>query len=217
MASAFFDNPITIWHVPDESRRRDVMRDFFMVLLEDVYTRFGLVYTNVGEAVSGAMWTAHDVQEERRPKPGLPLLECRTCNTPQAHSRLPRDMIVPPDVSADVDRALAAVFRDFSRTFALFELLDAHHPQEAHYYLQFIGVRPGCQRAGIGSALLRAVLDRCDLDGAAAYLEADDRSKPLYAKHGFEATGEIRLPSGPKVWPMWRAPRRVPDHEKAGR
>jgi hypothetical protein len=25
MASAFFDNPITIWHVPDEARRLDVM------------------------------------------------------------------------------------------------------------------------------------------------------------------------------------------------
>ena len=217
MASAFFDNPITIWHVPDESRRLDVMRDFFMVLLETVYTRFGLVYTNVGEVTSGAMWIAHDAQEGRRPVPGLPLLECRTCNTPRARGRVPRNMVVPPDTSAEMDGALAVVFRDFPRTFDIFELLDANHPQDPHYHLQFIGVHPECQGAGIGSALLRAVLDRCDREGAAAYLEADERSKLLYLKHGFEASGELRLPKGPSFWPMWRAPRRVPDHDEAGR
>jgi ribosomal protein S18 acetylase RimI-like enzyme len=204
MASAFFDNPITIWHVPDESRRLDVMRDFFTVLLENVYTRFGLVFTNVGEVASGAMLIA--AQEDRRPMPGLPLLECRTCNTPRAPDRVPRNMVVPPDTSAELDRALAVVFRDFPRTFELFELFDAHHPQDPHYYLQFIGVRPERQGTGIGSALLRAVLDRCDLEGAAVYLEADERSRHLYLKHGFEAMSELRLPEGPSFFPMWRAP-----------
>jgi len=214
MASAFFDNPITTWHVPDESRRLDVMRDFFTVLLENVCRRFGLVYTNGGELASGALWIAHDVQEQRRPVPGLPVEWCRTCNTPRALGRLPHNMIVPPDTSAELDCALAVVFRDFPRTFELFELLDAHRPQDPHYYLQFIGVRPECQGIGIGSALLRAVLDRCDLEGAAAYLEADERSKFLYLKHGFEATAELRLPMGPSFWPMWRAPRRVPGHDE---
>jgi len=148
MASAFFDNPITIWHVPDESRRLDVMRDFFTVLLENVYTGFGLVFTNVGEVASGAMLIA--AQEDRRPMPGLPLLECRICNTPRAPDRVPRNMIVPPDTSAELDRALAVVFRDFPRTFELFELFDAHHPQDPHYYLQFIGVRPERQAQGSG-------------------------------------------------------------------
>ena len=206
MASAFFDNPITIWHVPDESRRLDVMRDFFTVLLENVYTRFGLVFTNVGEVASCAMWTAQDAQEDRRPMPGLPLLECRTCNTPRAPGRVPRNMVVPPDTSAELDRALAVVFRDFPRTFELFDLFDAHHPQHPHYYLQFIGVCPERQGTGIASALLRAVLDRCDLEGAAVYLEADERSRLLYLKHGFEATTELRLPEGPSFFPMWRAP-----------
>ena len=208
LASAFFDNPITIWHVPDESRRLDVMRDFFKVLLENVYTRFGLVFTNVGDVASGAMWMAQDAQEDRRPLPGLPLVECRTCNTPRAPGRVPHNMVVPPGTSAELDRALAVVFRDFPRTFELFELFEAHHPRDPHYYLQFIGVGPERQGTGIGSALLRAMLDRCDLEGAAAYLEADERSRFLYLKHGFEATGELRLPEGPRFFPMWRAPAR---------
>jgi ribosomal protein S18 acetylase RimI-like enzyme len=208
IASAFFDNPITIWHVPDGSRRLDVMRDFFKILLEIVYTRFGLVHTNVGDVASGATWIGHDAQS-RKPVPGLPVEWCRTCNTPRGHGRLPRDMIASPDTYAELDRALEVVFRDFPRTFELFELFDAHRPQDPHYYLQFIGVRPGCQGTGIGSALLRAMLDRCDLGGVPAYLEADERSKLLYAKHGFEAIAEIRLPNGPSAWSMWRAPRNV--------
>jgi ribosomal protein S18 acetylase RimI-like enzyme len=211
MASAFFDNPITVWHVPDESRRVDVMRDFFKVLLENVFARFGLVYNNVGEVASGALLIGHDGQEDRRRVPGLPLLECRTCNAPRAHGRLRRNMVVPPETSAELDRALAEVFGGFPRTFELFDLFDAHHPREPHYYLQFIGVRPEFQGTGIGSALLRAVLDGCDREGAAAYLEADEWSRLLYEKHGFEASAEIRLPKGPSFWPMWRAPRRVPD------
>jgi ribosomal protein S18 acetylase RimI-like enzyme len=210
MASAFLENPITIWHVPDESRRLDVMRDFFTVLLENVYTRFGLVFTNVGEVASGAMLLAQNAQHDPRPMPGLPLglplLECRTCNTPRAPDRVPRNMIVPRDTIAELHRAMAVVFRDFPRTSELFELFDAHHPQATHYYLQFIGVRPERQGTGIGSALLRAVLDRCDLDGAAVYLEADERSRHLYLKHGFEAIAELRLPAGPSFFPMWRAP-----------
>ena len=123
-------------------------------------------------------------------------------------------MVVPPDTSAELDRALAEVFRDFPRTFELFGLLDAHHPRERHYYLQFLGVRPGCQGTGIGSALLRAMLDRCDLEGVPAYLEADERSRLLYVKHGFEATAEIGLPKGPSFWPMWRVPRNVPEGDE---
>jgi ribosomal protein S18 acetylase RimI-like enzyme len=214
MASAFFDNPITIWHVPDESRRLDFMRAFFTVLLENVYSRFGLVHTNAGEVASGAMWTAHDVQEDRKPAPGLPLLECRTCNTPRARRRVPRDMVVPPDTSAELDRAMTKIFRDFPRTFELFELFNAHHPKDSHYYLQFIGVHPGRQGTGIGTALLRAMMEQCDLEGVAAYLEADERSRSLYLRHGFEAIGQMRLPNGPSVWPMWRAPRMIPEGDE---
>jgi GNAT superfamily N-acetyltransferase len=206
MASAFVENPITSWHVSDESRRLDVMRDFFTVLLENVYTRFGLVFTNVGQVACGAMLMAQDTKDDRRPLPGLPLQECRTCNTPRAPGRVPRNMVVPPDTTAELHRALAVVFRDFPRTFELFELFDAHHPQAPHYYLQFIGVHPERQGTGIGSALLRAVLDRCDLEGAAVYLEADERSRHLYLKHGFEATTKLRLSEGPSFFPMWREP-----------
>lgn len=55
---------------------------------------------------------------------------------------------------------------------------------------------------------MRPVLDMCDRDGVPAYLEASsERNKALYLRHGFEVVGEIKLPDGPRMWPMWRSPR----------
>jgi hypothetical protein len=30
---------------------------------------------------------------------------------------------------------------------------------------------------------------------------------PYYQRFGFAVTGQIDLPDGPPLWPMWRAPR----------
>ena len=39
-------------------------------------------------------------------------------------------------------------------------------------YLYYLAMAPGRQRAGVGTALMRPVLQACDEQGAAAYLEA---------------------------------------------
>jgi hypothetical protein len=55
---------------------------------------------------------------------------------------------------------------------------------------------------------MEPVLDRCDREGVASYLEASsDRSRVLYERLGFVCTGSgIALPDGPTMWPMWRDP-----------
>ena len=84
----------------------------------------------------------------------------------------------------------------------------AAHPTEPHYYLAVLGTEPEFQGRGIGSALLRPVLDICDRDEIPAYLESSkERNIAFYARHGFRVTREVTLPKGPPVWLMWRDPR----------
>lgn len=95
------------------------------------------------------------------------------------------------------------------RALRLNSVLQKSHPREDHYYLEVLGSLPQRQGQGIGSALLAAVLDRCDADGAAAYLEnSNPRNEAFYARHGFEAMPSLPLPRGcPPLVPMWRIPR----------
>ncbi len=87
--------------------------------------------------------------------------------------------------------------------------MERDHPHTTpHWYLAVLGTEPDMQGQGLGSAVLAPVLEQCDRDGVAAYLESSKENNiAFYARHGFRVTGEIRLPRGPKMWPMWRDPR----------
>jgi GNAT superfamily N-acetyltransferase len=114
----------------------------------------------------------------------------------------------PP--GATFDPALAALAGDATaRTGAMMELLDRNHPHEPdHLYLALLGVVPDHQGIGVGSALLRAVLERADRDGTPAYLEATSpRNRALYERHGFVAIRELRVDDCPPLVAMWREPR----------
>lgn len=99
--------------------------------------------------------------------------------------------------SIDEDRQEAA--------FAFLGQMDEHHPKEPVWYLPFIGVDPGHQSRGHGSALLKIGLARADRDGLSSYLEASaPRNRALYERHGFELVGEIQAGDSPPLWPMLR-------------
>jgi len=87
--------------------------------------------------------------------------------------------------------------------------LQRRHPHEPpHWYLSLLGTDPELQGHGFASAVLQPVLARCDLDGVGAYLESSKpRNLDFYARFGFQVVGELRLPRGPTMWPMWREPR----------
>lgn len=105
------------------------------------------------------------------------------------------------------ERLEAIVGIDAPRLFEIVELFEGCTPQQPHYHLQFLGVAPQRQGAGLGGALMAPILERCDHDGAPAYLEAtSDRNRALYERHGFRDQGDIQLPGGPAVWRMWRDP-----------
>ena len=90
----------------------------------------------------------------------------------------------------------------------LVQLVESRHPRTAHYYLGGLGTDPPWQGKGLGSAVLRPVLESCDREGMPAYLESSKESNiPFYRRHGFEVTDEVSVPDGPvRLWLMWREP-----------
>jgi ribosomal protein S18 acetylase RimI-like enzyme len=96
----------------------------------------------------------------------------------------------------------------FPRVMRGFSMMDERHPEEPHFYLAVLGTDPSRQGQGIGSALMRPVLEACDREGVPAYLESTrERNVDFYGRHGFRVSEEIRMPKGPPVWLMWRDPR----------
>ena len=120
--------------------------------------------------------------------------------------------------------ALERVFRDTAKRdhlddlLATFEKMGEWHPEEPHWYLPLVGVEPNAQGKGLGAALMRHAVLRCDQERALAYLESSNpRNISLYLRHGFEVIGEIRVGAGPLVTPMLRRPRRVGADEGAAK
>jgi ribosomal protein S18 acetylase RimI-like enzyme len=171
LAASFFDDPVLTWCYPDGARRREILPQFFELVVS-ANLGHGQIYTTDG-VVAGAVW-------------------------------------LPPN--ADDDEQLVVALGEVSgeyvgRLFHAFELMAEQHPHEPHHYLFLLGTSPEWQGRGVGSAVMRPVLDMCDRDVTPAYLEAtSERNRALYARHGFEVMGEIRLPDGPSMWPMWRGP-----------
>jgi ribosomal protein S18 acetylase RimI-like enzyme len=99
--------------------------------------------------------------------------------------------------------------RDVSKAIETLEERRAHHVPDPHFYLSALGVEPERQGEGIGTALMRPVLDRADDIDVPAYLEtATGRNVLLYERQGFAVVEELTLP-GTDIhgWLMRRRPR----------
>jgi len=182
LAAAFAGDPVMNWLLPQRTRR--VARRALMFTLElqtYVLPQDGLVLTadDSGALAGGCL------------------------ALPPDRWRMPRTM----DGRTAV-RWLRALGTRFPRAARVQHAMEEHHLAEPHYYVRWIGVRPGRQGQGLGRALMRPVLDRCDSDDRPAYLEASsERSAALYERLGFIHLGALELPDGgPPVWPMRRPP-----------
>ena len=85
------------------------------------------------------------------------------------------------------------------------DMIEKRHPHEPHWYLQVLGTDPARQGKGYGGVVMRRQLALADAADMPAYLESSKEANiPIYKSFGFEVTGEIKLPGGPTLWPMWR-------------
>ena len=93
----------------------------------------------------------------------------------------------------------------FAAVVEVLTAIDSYHPKTPCWYLNMIAVDPAHQGQGLGSALMKAALQRCDEDGIPAYLESSNpRNISLYLRHGFEAMGDIQIGDSPLITPMLR-------------
>lgn len=123
---------------------------------------------------------------------------------------------LPPGVGPDeeamgqlVEEALGLRPEIAEDANGVFEGMAKYHPHEPHWYLPLIACDPNWINRGLGAALMKHALAKCDEDGLPAYLESSNpRNIAFYERHGFKAIGEIRSGSAPVMTPMLRAPRR---------
>jgi GNAT superfamily N-acetyltransferase len=88
------------------------------------------------------------------------------------------------------------------------DIIEKKHPHEPHWYLQAIGTDTAKQGKGFGGVVIRRGLAKADAAGMPAYLESSKETNiPIYQSFGFEVTGELNIPNGPTLWPMWRKAR----------
>jgi len=179
LARTFFDDPVTSHIFRNPARREAGLRAYFRTQMRADYLPFGGCYTTDGYAGS-AIWAPA----------GKPLL-----------TGLAGILTMLP--------VLPYVASNFGTTLRLLNLVETKHPHEPHWYLASLGTAVELQGKGVGSALLRPVLDHCDAEGIPCYLESSkERNVPFYRRHGFEVVEELALPDdGPPVWTMWREAR----------
>ena len=94
-----------------------------------------------------------------------------------------------------------------SDRLANLRVLGEAKPKDRHWYLSFVGTRPGSRGKGLASTLIESVTNICDQEKIPAYLESSNPDNvSLYESHGFRVTGEVVIKDGPKVPLMWRDP-----------
>lgn len=179
LADAFYDDPVMSWVFRDEEPRREQLTRGFNLYHRRFWADSDLTYTT-GQIVGACVWLA----------PGR------------------WQASIVSQLRAMPEMLLAFGPRDLVRLVRLLNFLESNHPHDEHYYLQVIGVATAWQGKGLGGAIMRPVLERCDRESVPAYLEASsERNRDLYARHGFKVTRELSCPdAGPPLWAMWREP-----------
>jgi ribosomal protein S18 acetylase RimI-like enzyme len=178
LARTFFDDPVASHIFRNEARRETGLRAFFRTQMRADYLPFGGCYTTEGYSGS-AIWAPA----------GKPM-----------QTGLGGILTLLP--------VLPYVASNLRATLRLLSLIETKHPRQPHWYLATLGTAVEQQGRGVGTALLRPVLEHCDAEGIPCYLESSkERNVPFYRRHGFEVVEEVSLPDdGPTLWTMWREP-----------
>ena len=187
LTAAFLDDPVFEWIVPSRDERTALLPGVFDAFAE-AYAHHDETHVVVPGDTSEAVVSGVSLWAPPGAEPILPHVEDRF------YARI-----------AEVAGA------HLERFGTVGEVFGAAHPTAPCWFLSLIGVDAGHQGRGLGSTVLREVLDAADRSGEAAYLEAtNERNRALYERHGFRHVGDLTLPDGPTSYAMWRDPAPIP-------
>ncbi len=185
LARSFHRDPLHVHLFPDEEVRARALPHEFAAACRDGIGLGHVQAASLGGRLAGvAVWL---------PPWGYPM---------SARRRL---RLVP-----DAARLYLAAPRSFGRVARFGTAVARAHPPQPYWYLEVVGVDPAAQGRGIGTRLLRRVLDVADAAGEPCYLETDTEANVRwYRGLGFEilAAGVELSPGGPPFWTMLRQPR----------
>lgn len=176
----FRDDPLMIWYLLQDHRQAAASEIFFDFLVNTYCLPHGLCWVTAD--VSGAaLWTPPGKWE-------LPLMR--------------QFSLIGVIVRSFGWRSLMLKFSERQK-------IDRHHPRIPHYYLAALGVSKELRGQGVGSALLKPILDRSDREGIGCYLETSlERNLNFYQRHGFIVTQRLGIgPDKFPLWLMWRDPK----------
>jgi ribosomal protein S18 acetylase RimI-like enzyme len=184
LGRAFYDDPVSVWIMPDDKARAARQRRFFAAIARHHHLAGGGVeVAGEGSAIgAAALWDPPGRWKQ------------------SAREQL---MMLPSFISG-----FGLSVATGRRLGQLLDQMKQNHPEEPHWYLAVIGSDPSVRGKGYGQALMQSRLDRVDAEHAPAYLESSKyENVSYYERFGFEVTGELVVPGGPTLWPMWRQAR----------
>ena len=184
-ARAFFTDPMGAYWVPGEKKRMTKLTGFFRATFKYGHG-YAETYTVPGSADGLAMWFAPGV----KPFPMGRMLRTGLFFSPFAFG-----------------------WQGFNNFMTMSGLTEKAHKQvmkEPHWHLAFLCTDPPKQGQGIGTALMKPVLDRADAAGQPCYLETmTEKDVTFYMKRGFKVAWEGSVPKGGlMIWTMRRDPQR---------
>jgi len=179
LAAAFVDDPLCVYTQPDVDARLSQFSWFFGQLVRDGVERGGAYcHYSLGRPDGVAVWQP-------------PMAE---------------------DPTPDLEELKKRFGLEACRRFVAYRHLEHVRSQamaeRPHWHLSVLGVRPGSQGQGIGSALLTPGLRKADQQGLPCYLATFVADDVLFYEHrGFEliAAG-LHLESRIPIWAMKREP-----------
>jgi ribosomal protein S18 acetylase RimI-like enzyme len=183
VAAAFFDYPMFTFYFPDPERRARILP----WLLGNVLTcalHYGEVYTT--PEISGVIYIL-----------------------PPGHTKISLSEYIK---NGFLLTPLLLGFRDSWRSQECEKFAASMHEKvmnhRLHYYLWGLAVDPNHKRRGVGTALMKPVIEKADADKKPIYLEThNEKNVGYYQRMGFSLVHTDKLPKFDlTIWCMLREP-----------